>query len=165
MLPGPALLIATVCQAVAAPTDQIEVRRTDQALELSWADAEDRLRGAVFPARPRAREELRVSVDVGSFEGKPYEGPVTIGLRHGQLPAQAVTVSRSGKTWSAVFLPEEHGAYQLDVSFRSTRLKQLHAPLEVWPAPLGRLPWLLLLGALAALLLGLGVRQALKPKD
>ena len=144
-----------------APTDQLQVLPNRVAIELTWADAEDRVQGSIRPPEPRARNPLEVSVHVGTFQGNPFDGPVTLTLRKsGERQGEEHTVARGKVSWNATFVPPDEGAYVLDVAFRSTRLKVTHAPVEVAAAKLSRLPWWLLLGAALATAFTLGVRAA-----
>lgn len=146
------------------PLDRVEVRPQEERLELSWSDTEDRLQGSVRPVVPRAGEPLHVVLHVGSFEGAEFDGPVTLSLREqGATHASSVTVTRDGRYWRASFTPEGSGPYLLDMSFRTTRHKLLHAPLRVEPSPeLARLLLWSVLGAGLVLLLGYSVRNLLR---
>jgi hypothetical protein len=145
------------------PTDQIDVDRHEDALELSWSDAEDRLKGSIRPNVPRAGQPLQVSLEVGSFEGEDFDGPLILTLREvGANHGQSVTVARGDRHWETTFTPEHEGPYLLDVTFRTTRHKSLHAPFEVSPS---LVPRMLLWGALGLgclLAVGYTVRNLLK---
>ncbi|WNG35446.1 hypothetical protein F0U61_18550 [Archangium violaceum] len=145
------------------PSDQIEVAPHEDGLELSWSDTEELLKGNIRPAVPRKGEPLHVSLEVGSFEGAPFEGPLILTLREvGAHHGQSVTVKRGARHWEATFTPETEGPYLLDVGFRTTRHKVLHAAFTVGASPVPRmLGWGVLgLGCLA--LLGYTVRNLLK---
>jgi hypothetical protein len=132
------------------PGDRIGVQGHPGHLELTWSDSEDRLRGTLTPARPRAGDLLHVMVDVGTYDGKAFDGPVTLQLRRaGETHGESVTV-RQEHGWRADFGIPETGAYLLDVSFRTTRLKLLHASFEVSEARLPELLWWGILGCLVA---------------
>lgn len=162
------LLAATTAMAApptlpGEPTDRIQVEPHDDMLALSWADTEERLQGSIHPAVPRKGEPLQVNLQVGSFEGAPFEGPLIVTLREeGATHGQSVTVKRDAQHWRATFTPERMGPHLLDVSFRSTRHKALHAPLQVKASRLpGMLGWAVLgLGCLG--LLGYTVRGLLR---
>ncbi|MFY0569301.1 hypothetical protein ACN28E_36505 [Archangium lansingense] len=145
------------------PTDQIEVELHDDMLALTWSDTEERLQGSIHPAVPRAGTPLQLNLQVGSFEGEPFEGPLILTLREvGASHGQSLTVKKGAQHWQATFTPESDGLHLLDVSFRSTRHKALHATLQVQPS---RVPlmigWAVFgLGGLA--LLGYTVRGLLK---
>lgn len=145
------------------PTDKIDVERHEDGLALSWSDAEDNLKGSIRPNTPREGQPLRVSLQVGSFEGEDFNGPLILTLREaGSNHGQTVTVARGARNWETTFTPEHNGPYLLDVTFISTRHKSLHAPFEVSPSQVPRmLGWGVLgLGCLA--LLGYAVRNILK---
>jgi hypothetical protein len=145
------------------PTDRIDVAAHDDALALSWSDTEERLKGSIRPAIPRAGEPLHLSLQVGSFEGEPFTGPVIITLREeGSSHGQSVTVKRSGEQWQTTFTPEHDGPYLLDVSFRTTRHKALHASLQVRPSPLPQRLGLAVLGLGGLVLVGYTIRSLLK---
>ncbi|SEL95919.1 hypothetical protein SAMN05444354_11036 [Stigmatella aurantiaca] len=160
------LLLATLAAAAPPQPDRITVDRRGGVLELAWSDSEERLQGSIQPLAPRAGEPLKVTLHVGSFQGAPFEGPLTVSLRErGATHGQVLTVPKGAVNWHAEFVPERAAVHQLDVSFRTTRIKVLHAELDVG-AP--RLPHLLLwgglgLGVLLALLGGLRLLQKEKP--
>ncbi|HEX8436634.1 hypothetical protein [Archangium sp.] len=146
------------------PTDQVNIDPRGDLLELSWSDTEERLQGSLSPAVPRAGEPLKVIVQLGRFEGTPFDGPITFTLREaGATHGQTVTVPRVEQHWQATFTPETDGPHLLDVSFRTTRYKALHASLQVMEN--ARVPRLLgwgVLGLGALVLLGYGVRNLLR---
>ncbi|HEX5750697.1 MAG TPA: hypothetical protein VFZ09_31005 [Archangium sp.] len=145
------------------PTDRIDVEARDDLLTLSWSDTEEQLKGSIRPATPREGEPLQVSLQVGSFEGEDFDGPLIITLREeGASHGQSLTVKKDALHWQATFVPEHDGPHLLDVSFRTTRHKALHAPLHVKASRLPlRLGWGVLgLGCLA--LLGYTVRGLLR---
>ncbi|WP_375766437.1 hypothetical protein NR798_32765 [Archangium gephyra] len=145
------------------PTDRIEVESHDDVLALSWSDTEERLQGSIRPAVPREGEPLHLNLHVGSFEGEPFQGPVIVTLREeGATHGQTVTVKRGPQDWQTTFTPEHEGPYLLDVSFRTTRHKALHAAVQVKPSRLPlKLGWAVLgLGCLVVL--GYTVRGLLK---
>ncbi len=145
------------------PTDRIDLTAHDDALALSWSDTEERLKGSIRPAVPRAGEPLHLSLQVGSFEGAPFTGPLILTLREeGSSHGQSVTVKRSGEQWQTTFTPEHEGPYLLDVSFRTTRHKALHAALQVRPSPLPQRLGLAALGLGGLVLVGYTIRSLLK---
>lgn len=154
---------------VAAPppgggrTDLIQVDPHEGALALNWSDTEERLQGSLRPTPLRAGQPIQVSLDVGSYEGAPFDGPLVLTLRAaGSSLGSSVTVKREGRHWEAQFTPEQEGPHQLDVTFRTTRTKALHAPLEVGAAQMPRtLAWgLVVVSALA--LMSLTVRGLMR---
>jgi len=154
---------AAAQSALLKPTDRISVERRNQVLELSWSDTEDRLQGSIQPDLPREGLPLKVFVNVGSFDGPTFEGPVTLTLREPGTPhGQVQTVKKGAVNWSATFTPERTGPYQLDVSFRTTRLKVLHAEVEVTDRPVPRFVLWALVGVMATLALGYGIRSLVR---
>ncbi|MET0405214.1 MAG: hypothetical protein ABW123_22560 [Cystobacter sp.] len=157
---GSALGLGAAPPARAAPgagpqrLDTIEVNPHENVWSLSWSDSEERLQGHLSPIPPRRGQPFQVSLDVGSFEGAPFTGPLILTLREaGAMHGQSVTVKRGERFWEATFVPESSGPHLLDVSFRTTRAKVVHAALEVGGAPVSRtLGWGALgLGVLAVL--------------
>lgn len=145
------------------PTDLITVDRRNDVLELSWSDTEERLQGAIQPDVPQEGKPLKVLLNVGSFYGAPFEGPITLTLREeGARYGQTQTVKKGEINWHAEFVPERAGLYQLDVSFRTTRLKVLHADFEVHAPPVPRFFLWGLVVLTAAAALGLGLRSVLR---
>ncbi len=152
--------------AADGPADRLQTMPTEHGIELTWADAEDRIQGMIMPNPPREGQELRVSVHVGSFEGKPFDGPVTFSLRRdGETHGEIVTVPRSDVTWVASFRPNADGRHRLDVSFRTTRLKVVHADVQVAPAPIPRAVSISVVAAVSAAALAFGIRAALKSRN
>ena len=143
--------------------DRVEVTPHDDVLELRWSDAEERLQGSLRPTPPRAGRELHVSLDVGSFEGVEFRGPLVLTLREaGATHGESRTVTRGERHWEAVFVPENEGPHLLDVSFRTTRNKVVHAAFDVSPSPVPRILGLLLFGGITLTLLGFTVRSVLR---
>lgn len=156
-------LAATAARGSQAPLDQIEVTPRADVLELSWSDAEERLQGSVSPATPREGQPLQVSLQVNRFEGAAYDGPVTLTLREtGATHGQSVTVERGPRHWQATFTPENPGPHLLDVSFRTTRFKVVHAPLQVEGSLVPRLLGWAVLGLGTLALIGYSVRNLLR---
>ncbi|MDC0714974.1 hypothetical protein POL68_41380 [Stigmatella sp. ncwal1] len=161
------LLAATLAAAADAP-DRIAVDRRGGVLELAWSDTEERLQGALQPMAPRAGEPLKVTLHVGSFQGTPFEGPITLSLRErGSTHGQVQTVQKGAVNWHAEFVPERAALHQLDVSFRTTRLKVLHAEFEVGAhaMPSFILWGLLGLGGIIAMVMGVRMLQKEKPTE
>jgi hypothetical protein len=145
------------------PPDRISVERRNQVLELAWSDTEDRLQGSLQPELPRKGEPLKVFLNVGSFYGPAFDGPITITLREAGSPhGPTQTVTKGEVNWSATFVPERTGSYQLDVSFRTTRLKVLHAELDVTDPPVPRFVLWALVGLVATVALGYGIRSLMR---
>lgn len=143
--------------------DRINVDRRNQVLELSWSDTEERLQGSIQPDYPRSGEPLKILLNVGSFDGPIFEGPLTITLRSpGNPNGQVQTVKKGAVNWVATFTPDSTGLYQLDVSFRTTRLKVLHAELEVTDPPVPRFILWAMVGIVVAGALGYGIRSVVR---
>ncbi len=143
--------------------DRILTQRRNSVLELTWSDTEDRLQGAIQPDPPLAGQPFKVLLNVGSYQGAAFDGPLTITLREaGATHGQVQTVKKGAVNWFATFTPEKEGAYQLDVSFRTTRLKVLHANFEVAPSPVPRVVLWAMVGLTALIALGYGVRSLLR---
>ncbi len=160
------LLLATAAVADPAiprdPTDQIEVSPANEVLELTWSDTEERLQGGIRPASPREGQPLQVSLHVGSFEGDSFDGPLVLTLREvGATHGQTVTVKRGERDWQATFTPESSGPYLLDVGFRTTRHKVIHARFEVGGSPIPRMLGWGVLGLGLLVLLGYTVHNIL----
>ncbi|WP_434381440.1 hypothetical protein [Melittangium boletus] len=158
MLPLMAALGLATAMAVSAQpgpggrTDLIQMTPQDDIITLRWSDTEERLVGTLRPAPPRKGEPFKLALDVGSFEGAPFEGPLILTLRPGGTSGgETRTVKRQGRHWEATFTPEQEGPYQLDVFFQTTRNKSLHGTFDVASARIPR-QWawgLLIVGALA----------------
>ncbi len=161
-----ASLLAGVTALAAPPLEAPDVIRVEQrgdVLQLSWSDAEERLQGALQPDPPRAGEPLKVLLNVGSFEGAAFEGPLTLTLREaGATHGEVKTVTKGAVNWHAEFIPERAGPYRLDVSFRTTRHKVLHADFEVLRPPVPRFILWSGVGLMAAAALALGIRSLVR---
>lgn len=145
--------------------NRINVERRNDVLELLWMDTEERLQGSIQPDTPREGVPLKVTVNVGSFDGEAFDGPITLTLREvGATHGQAVTVKREpgAVNWRAEFTPETTGPYQLDVSFRTTRLKALHADFEIVSRPVPRFILWAIVGLSAMVAVGYGVRSLVR---
>ena len=143
--------------------DRIRIEPREDLLELAWSDTEERLQGSIRPAVPREGEPLQVVIQVGSFQGDAFEGPVTLTLREaGSNHGKTVTVPRGERHWEATFVPETTGIHRLDVSFRTTRYKALHTAFRVEDSRVPRLLAWGLLGLCAVGLIGYTVRNMLK---
>lgn len=143
--------------------DRIRIEPREDLLELAWSDTEERLQGSIRPAVPREGEPLQVVIQVGSFQGEDFEGPVTLTLREaGSNHGKTVTVPRGERHWEATFVPETTGIHRLDVSFRTTRYKALHTAFRVEDSRVPRLLAWGVLGLFAVGLIGYTVRNMLK---
>ena len=122
----------------------LHVDRVPGGLNLSWNDTEDLVRGMVTPAPLRDGTPLTVSVNVATYQGAPFDGPVTFSLRPlmalGGADIQTVTRRPGEKLWVATLTPYQGGPHRLEVSFRTTHFKVVSTQLELAEAPLP--PWL-----------------------
>lgn len=154
---------ATALDPSAGP-DRIAVTASKATLELAWSDAEDRLKGAAGPSPVRANVPLQISVQVGTFAGGTFDGPVQFTLKAaGAERGESVEVRRAPgeRLWLATLTPTSTGPHRLEFSFRSTRLKRSVAMIDVSDAPAPRWPWYGLVALATAIALGLGARSAL----
>jgi hypothetical protein len=100
-----------------------------------WADQEDRVRGTLTPSELSSGDPIVVSVAVGSFEGNDFNGPVTVTLK--QVAGEwrdlqtIAPPAAPPRTWSATFVPPATGKYQLEVAFRSSRMKPIRGTIDV----------------------------------
>jgi hypothetical protein len=139
------------------------VDKRNNALELSWSDTEERLTGSIQPGLPRVGEPLKVLLHVGSFEGEEFRGPLTLTLRQaGETLGQTKLITRGAVNWSAEFTPEAAGRHTLSVGFRTTRHKSLNLDFEVAPSLVPRFILWGVLGLMAAVLVGFGIRSLVR---
>ncbi len=159
-------LLVAEARVAAQPLDRAAVQIAGGTLEIRWSDAEDDLRAWVTPASPRAGEPLTVSVRVGPFEGPAYQGPVTLRLREeNALSGETVTVLRNKDGWQAQLTPHSEGPHTLDFTYRSTRMKSVHATFNVAGGFIPRLVAYLSLATAVGLALALGIRQTLRSRS
>ena len=157
-------LLAFLAQLDARP-DEASVERGPAGLSLEWKDTEERLRGTLHPAAPVVGEPIEVVLHVGSFDGPEFNGPLRVSLRPlNATMGETVTVTRSSSevSWQTRLVAPSAGPYTLEVGFRTTHNKLVHAAIDVREAPLSRWPWLVVVGVVSALALGLGVRSVLR---
>ena len=146
-----------------AQPDRVAVDRRNNVLELSWSDAEERLKGSIQPEVPREGEPLKILLHVGSFEGAEFQGPVTVTLRRtGETLGETKTVIKGPVNWAVEFTPQEEGRHTLSVSFRTTRHKVLNADFEVASSTVPRIISWGLVGVIAVTALAFGVRSLLR---
>lgn len=157
---------AALAQLDPGPTDHILVTPSDPVLSLAWSDLDDVLRGGIQPAPLAAHHPFTVSLRLDPTSGPPYDVPLVITLRRaGEEQGVSQVVRRAQDGWSARFTPGDAGPYLLDVSFRTTRSKVLHAGLAVRPAGVPEWAWALLALTLlgGTLLFWRARRQELRP--
>lgn len=146
-------------QASRRDPSQIETAPRGEFLQLEWSDAEDRIQGAMTPAHPRAGSPFRVTLDVGTFEGEPFNGAVTMAVSPlDGRPIQERVVQRGERGWTAEFVVPTEGRYELDVGFQTTRHKVARAVFEVRQPPIPRWLGWSVVAAAALLILFLGGR-------
>ncbi|MEN9797078.1 MAG: hypothetical protein RL653_774 [Pseudomonadota bacterium] len=136
MIPSALLLLL-----LAHSDDPAETRAMDQAAfaqaplgaALDWSDAEDRVKATVLPGEPVAGKPLRIDLQVGSFQGPAYDGPVVLQLRppDASSPVVSVPLEKQAGGWAGSATPERPGEWTVDVRFRTTRNKHVQAPLVV----------------------------------
>lgn len=167
------MLIALLALALAqAPPprekpDTITMTRGNQAWDLDWEDAEDRLHGTIRPTDPAVGTDVELSVTVGTVQAPTdFDGPITASLRCERWSeTRTVTRGKGERAWFAKFTPQTDGDCALDLGFTTSRHKLLHAKLYVVPAPLSRAPWYVLLGLGAIVALALGLRAVFKKSE
>jgi hypothetical protein len=137
-----------------------------EGLNLSWNDTEDLVKGSLTPPQLREGEPATLTVNVASYQGAAFDGPVTLSLRPlealGGADAQTISRRKGDKLWVATFVPHTTGPHRLEVSFRTTRFKVARAQVTVGG---GRLPqWLLfaLGGGLIVVAVALGAWLVLR---
>lgn len=91
---------------------------------MEWRDAEDHLDGFINPAHPVEGRPFEVNVRVQGLDNTAYTGPVVLTLKKlGEQLGASATIPPTGERWKHTFTVDSSGQYQLDVSFRTTRLK------------------------------------------
>jgi hypothetical protein len=131
--------------------DQAEFQQSALGASLDWSDAEDRVRATVRPGKPVAGQGLQVDLQVGSFQGPAYDGPVVLQLRPPDPSSPVVTVplQKQQGGWSGSAALERPGEWTFDVRFRTTHNKHVQAPLVVKPAFTVPWPELIVVGLIA----------------
>ena len=135
------------------PMDQARFQQASLGAVFDWSDAEDRVRATVRPGQPRAGQALAFELQVGSFQGPPYDGPVVLQLRPPEAgPLVTVPLEKKPAGWSGTATLETAGDWTVDLRFRTTHNKHVQAPLTVKPRFV--VPWaeLTVIAALAAAL-------------
>jgi hypothetical protein len=145
------------------PQDVIRVIPEDNALILFWEDSEDALRGTMVPAVPRVGEPLRVNLRIRRLEGKPFKGQVMLTLRiEGEVGGPTEKVEPKAGIWTADFVPRVSGGHVLDVSFRTSRPKLLHASFDVGESQFPRAAVWAVGAAIALVALVFGARRIVR---
>jgi hypothetical protein len=148
------LLVHTDDVPETRPMDRAEFKQAQLGAALDWSDAEDRLRLTVRPGQPETGKPLRFDLQLGSFHGPAYDGPVVLQLRPPDASTAGVTVplQKQDGGWSGSSTLEYPGAWTVDVRFRTTRNKHVQAPLVVKPGFAVPWPELTVIGLIASVL-------------
>jgi len=148
------------------PTDRIQVVPSGHLLSLTWSDTEDTLHGAISPAPLAKGHAFQVTLKLEPLTGAAYDVPLVLSLRRvGEHEGTTQVVKRTAEGWSARFTPDRAGPYWLDVAFRTTHSKSLHAGLSIKDAGVPLWAW----AAMALVVLALaasfwrGRRQEVRP--
>ena len=128
------------------PSDHAEFSISEAGASVDWADAEDRLQLAVRPGKPHAGERAAFAVQVASFQGPPYDGPVVLSLRppDGRAVVEIPLAPAQKGGFAGTYVLDAEGTWTVDVRFRTTRAKHLQADLPVGEPR--RFPWAELVG-------------------
>ena len=146
--------------------DELTAMRGNAVWDLEWSDAEDRVHGTFQPLDPIAERPLTLSLMVGTFQGAEFDGPVTVSMRCDEWQdSRTVRRAKGERAWTVTFLPQGSGTCGIDVSFTTTRRKLLHLKTAVDPAPLSRVPWFVILGALVIAAFGFGIRAVFRGQE
>jgi hypothetical protein len=133
--------------------DKAAVVERGEVLELSWEDAEEHLEGSISPASARPGDTLEIHVDLRPFEGPPLDTPVQISLRGPSGQSEEKVAIRGERDWRVSLPTHEPGRHTLDIRYRGTRLKVVHAELWIGASPLERF-WKLVIPFVLALVMG-----------
>lgn len=163
------LVVASACLLVrpaqaADRQDQLLLTPVRDGTQLTWADTEERLQGEIRPPHPRAGDELRVTLDVGSFEGPAFTGPLRVTLRRPDAAPEVHLVTRERGGWSTRFRLTSPGPHMLDVAFRTTHDKVVHGSFDVDEAAIPIFYAWALLGLAAAGILAYGIRRVVRSR-
>lgn len=128
------LSTGTVDPETGRPMDQMEFATIGKVDTFGWRDAEDQLDGFISPVKRLSGEPFDVSLRVRGYEGAEFNGPVLITVRkEGSQHGESVTVAREGERWKHTFTVDRADRYQLDVAFRTSRMKVVHGYFNVEP--------------------------------
>ncbi len=123
-----------------SPQAKLELMTEAETTTFDWHDTEDRVRGLIEPRLFKTGLASTVSVNVGSFTGPDYDGPVTLSFRPVDQVGggyQQTTAKKPGeKSWVFALTPSEPGPHVLEVSFRTSKLKVLRGEALVREGPL-----------------------------
>jgi hypothetical protein len=145
-------------QAGESTLTTIQLTSTRETWNLSWNDTEDVLRGSIAGHTFRVGEPIVMSLNLNSYNGGEYGGPLTVSLRPllemGGGESHTVERNPKDRLWAVTFTPQEEGDHRLEVSFRTTHLKSVRATLEVSDARVP--PWVGATIAAALILMAVG---------
>jgi hypothetical protein len=170
--------LLTVISADPRP-ETAQLRPNDNRIDVAWHDAEDDLRGTVTPRRIRVGVSIVVSIRVEPFNLKgarpsalamtlrqvpfvtPQEyQPISPGNIDQEDPGTVVQMQlQTDGSYLGEVTPTRDGPHVLQFSFRSTRMKNARAAINVESAPLPLWPWLLAASLFVALPLWMVARK------
>jgi hypothetical protein len=110
---------------------------TGATWNVTWNDTEDVLRGSIASKTFRVGEPMVLSLNVNSYAGGAFTGPVTVTLRpltaSGSAYSESHTIERGAKDhlWTVTLTPREAGEHRLEVSYRTTHFKSVRGVIEV----------------------------------
>lgn len=149
------------------PLDEMQLNTSGKVATFIWHDAEDQVDGFIEPTNPKSGRPFDVSLRVRALEGEEFKGPVIITVRRaGEQQGQSVTVAQSGERWKHTFTADSSGPHQLDVGFRSSRMKVVHLTFDVghtYFAPLSVVAFAIV-SAIAVIVIGVAASRALRKK-
>lgn len=148
------------------PTDRIQMVPSGNLFSFSWSDTDDTLHGTISPTPLAKGHAFTVTLKLEPLTGPAYDLPVVLTLRKvGEEYGVTQVVKRTKAGWSASFTPDGDGPYWLDVAFRTTHAKALHAGLSIRSSGVPLWAWgafALVVAALAASFWR-GRRQEVRP--
>jgi hypothetical protein len=130
-----------------SPLTTLRQSTVGEAINLSWNDTEELLKGVVTPAVLRAGQSVTISVSLARYDQGRFSGPVTISLQPlAELGGGgAVTVpapSKGERMWAAKVTPLVAGPHRLEIAWTSTHRKVVRGVVTVEDARLPFwLPW------------------------
>ena len=128
-----------------SPLTTLRLTTVGDAVNVSWNDTEEVLKGVVSPKVLRANQPMTVSVSLSEYERGLFEGPVTISLQPADALGGAGEVTipppvKGDRLWVAQLTPTSTGPHRLEIAWTSTHRKVVRALVTVEQ---GRLPgWL-----------------------
>jgi hypothetical protein len=114
------------------PMDEVQFATIGKVDTFSWRDAEDQVEGFLTPVNRISGEPFEVSLRVRGFEGEPFKGPVVLTVRReGSQYGESVTVAPENERWKHAFTVDDGGRFQVDIAFRTSRMKVVHGYFTV----------------------------------